>query len=39
MVLKFENDLLNVAKDDELGRKLQAARLTVKKRAPKRYKS
>ena len=35
MVLGLENDLLSVAKDDELGRKLQDLNLTPKKRAPK----
>jgi transcriptional regulator with XRE-family HTH domain len=35
-VLGLEGDLLNVAQDDLLGRKLQDARLTVKERAPKR---
>jgi len=35
-VLGLGNDLLNVAKDDILGRKLQDAKLLVKVRAPKR---
>ncbi len=35
-VLGLEDDLLNVAKDDLLGRKLQDAKLAVKGRAPKR---
>lgn len=38
MVLGLENDLARVAKDDELGRKIQDSELTVKKRAPKRSK-
>ena len=35
-VLGLEGDLLNVAEDDILGRKLQDAKLIVKERAPKR---
>ena len=37
-VFRLENDFLQLAKDDVLGRKLQDAKLTVKGRAPKRKK-
>ena len=36
VVLGLSNDFILVAKDDELGRKIQDANLVVKKRAPKR---
>ncbi len=36
--LKLETDLLNVAKDDELGRKLQDLNMPVRMRSPKKVK-
>ncbi|GAL74649.1 hypothetical protein JCM19275_3504 [Nonlabens ulvanivorans] len=36
LVLGLEKDLLTVANDDVLGRKIQDADLTVKERAPKK---
>jgi transcriptional regulator with XRE-family HTH domain len=36
MVLGLEKDITTVAKDDDLGRRLQDANLIIRKRAPKR---
>jgi transcriptional regulator with XRE-family HTH domain len=36
-VLGLENDILNVATDDKLGRRLQDAKIIVKERAPKNF--
>lgn len=36
LVLGLENDIAMVAKDDELGRKIQDLELVVKRRAPKK---
>lgn len=36
--LKLETDLLNIAKDDELGRKLQDLNMPVRMRSPKKVK-
>ena len=38
LVLGLEKDLLNVADDDVLGRKIQDINLVVKERAPKKHK-
>ena len=36
MVLGLEQDLMKLASDDEMGRRIQDTKLLVKKRAPKR---
>jgi transcriptional regulator with XRE-family HTH domain len=38
-VLGLENDIMEVAKDDNLGRRLQDAKLTVRERAPRIFKN
>ena len=36
LILGLENNLAEVAKDDQLGKKIQDSELTTKRRAPKR---
>jgi len=38
-VLGLENDIMEVANDDKLGRKLQDAKILVRKRAPRIFKN
>jgi transcriptional regulator with XRE-family HTH domain len=38
-VLGLENDIMEVANDDKLGRRLQDAKLTVRERAPRIFKN
>jgi transcriptional regulator with XRE-family HTH domain len=38
-VLGLENDIMEIAQDDKLGKRLQDARLTIRVRAPKTIKT